>query len=80
MDTHAKKLTISIDINEVAEARINEIKQILDQHKGDGRLHFQIFEPKEELYVKMPSRKQKIKISPELLSDLEAHTVHYKVN
>ncbi len=80
MDTHAKKLTISIDINEVAEARINEIKQILDQHKGDGRLHFQIFEPNSALYVKMPSRKQKVKISPELLHDLEAHTVHYKVN
>ena len=80
MDTHAKKLTISIDINEVAEARIQEIKNILDQHKGDGKLHFQVFEPQSEVHIKMPSRKQKVKISPELLEALSEHTVHYKVN
>ena len=86
MDTYAKKLTISIDINELAEARIQKLKEILDEHKGDGKLHIRVFEPNgkatqaEPVYVKMPSRKQKVKISPELLHELETHTVHYKVN
>ena len=73
-----------MDINEIAEARIQEIKEILDSHKGDGKLHFQVFdsqsEKEEQLYVKMPSRKQKVKISQELLDTLEENKVHYKLN
>ena len=84
MDAYAKKLTINIDINEIAEARIQEIKEILDMHKGDGKLQFQVFDPKsekaEQLYVNMPSRKQKIKISQELLDTLEENKVHYRLN
>ena len=80
MDTYAKKLTINIDINEIAEARVQEIKTILDQHKGDNKLHFQVFEPKEKLYVRMPSKKQKVKISQDLLDALEENAVHYKLN
>ena len=84
MDALAKKLTINIDINEIAENRILEIKEILDSHKGDGRLHFQIFDPAsekgEQLYVKMPSRKHKVKITQDLLDVLEENKVHYKLN
>ena len=84
MDAYAKKLTINIDINELAEKRVQEIKQVLDQHKGDGKLHFQVFDPKsdtpEQLYVRMPSKKQKVKISQELLTALEDHAIHYKLN
>jgi len=80
MDTHAKKLTINIDINEVAENRIEEIKNILDQYKGDGKLHFQVFEPTEKLFVKMPSKRIKVNICQELLDALEHNNVHHKLN
>ena len=81
MDAYAKKLTINIDVNEIAETRIKEIKDILDNHIGEGKLHFQIFDPKskkeEQLYVKMPSRTQRVRISQELLERLEESRVHY---
>lgn len=80
METNAKKLTINLDINEVAEARVQEIKNILDQHLGDAKLHFQVFEPSEKVYVKMPSKKTKVKICQELLDMLEHNNVHYKLN
>jgi len=84
MDAFAKKITINIDINEIAQERVQEIKEILDLHKGDGRLQFQVFDPKsengEQLYVKMPSRKLKVKISQELLDTLDENKVHYKLN
>ena len=80
MESNAKKLTINIDIKEVAEARVHAIKEILDQHKGDVKLHFQVFEPTEKLYVRMPSNKQKVRISQELLDSLEENKVHYKLN
>ena len=59
---------------------VQEIKTILDAHVGDGKLHFQVFEPKEKLYVRMPSKKQKIRISQELLDTLDENAVHYKLN
>ena len=80
METNAKKLTINIDINEVAEARIEEIKNILDLHIGDAKLHFQVFEQLEKLFVKMPSKRMKVKICQELLDTLEENSVHYKLN
>ncbi|AWH74054.1 DNA polymerase III subunit alpha [Dokdonia sp. Dokd-P16] len=80
METNAKKLTINIDINEVAEARIEEIKNILDLHVGEAKLHFQVFEPLEKLFVKMPSKRMKVKICQELLDSLEENSVHYKLN
>ncbi len=80
METNAKKLTINIDINEVAEARIEEIKNILDLHVGEAKLHFQVFEPLEKLFVKMPSKRMKVKICQELLDTLEENSVHYKLN
>ncbi|AEE18835.1 DNA polymerase III subunit alpha [Dokdonia sp. 4H-3-7-5] len=80
METNAKKLTINIDINEVAEARIEEIKDILDLHVGEAKLHFQVFEPLEKLFVKMPSKRMKVKICQELLDTLEENSVHYKLN
>ena len=84
MDAYAKTLTINIDINEISVSRIQEIKSILDNHKGDGKLHFQVFDPKsnkvEQLYVKMISRKQKVRISQELLDILELNKTHYKLN
>ncbi len=80
MESNAKKLTINIDINEIAEARVEEIKMLLDQHVGDVKLHFQVFEPSEKIYVKMPSKRQKVKMSQELLDALEANQVHYKLN
>ena len=80
MESHAKKLTINIDINEIEEARVAAIKEILDGHKGDVKLHFQVFEPKEKLYVRMPSKRQKVRITQELLDVLEANDVHYQLN
>jgi DNA polymerase-3 subunit alpha len=80
MENNAKKLTINIDINEVAEARVAEIKEILDQHMGSAKLHFQVFEPKEKIYVKMPSKKTKVKICQELLDSLDQNKIHYKLN
>lgn len=80
MDVYAKKLTIQLDIEELREEKINMLKDIFSSHKGDNVLNFVVYEQKEQVKVHMPSRKQKIKISQELLSALEAQQVYYKLN
>ncbi len=80
MDAYAKKLTIQLNIDELKEEKINSLKELLTMHKGDHVLNFVIYEMQEELKLHMPSRKQKVNISQELLYELDQEDVYYKVN
>ncbi|TVZ25875.1 DNA polymerase-3 subunit alpha [Gillisia sp. Hel_I_86] len=80
MDIYARKLTIQLDINELKEENIDSLKDIFRTHKGDHNLHFIIYEMKELIKLNLTSRKQKVKISQELLNALEEEQVKYKLN
>ena len=80
MENYAKKLTIQLDINELSDSRINELKDLLGTYTGSHTLNFVIYEMAEQLKLHMPSRKQKINISPELLTALENESIYYKLN
>ncbi|MFD2563113.1 DNA polymerase III subunit alpha [Aquimarina rubra] len=80
LETYARKLTIQLDINDLSDKRIDGLKQLLTEHSGNHTLNFVIFEMAEKLKLHMPSRKQKVNISPELLTALENDSVYYKLN
>ncbi|MCF4100244.1 DNA polymerase III subunit alpha [Gillisia sp. M10.2A] len=80
MDMYARKITIQLDINELKEDTIDNLKDIIRSHKGDHKLHFIVYEMKEMVKVNMTSRRQKVKISQELLNALEGERVVYKLN
>ncbi|WP_424492428.1 DNA polymerase III subunit alpha [Salinimicrobium sp. GXAS 041] len=80
MDIYAKKLTIQLNIDELMEEKITALKDIFSMHQGDQLLNFVIYEMKEQVKLHMPSRKQKVKISQELLDTLEEEQVLYKLN
>ncbi|MHA7056436.1 DNA polymerase III subunit alpha [Aquimarina sp. M1] len=80
METYARKLTIQLDINALSDKRIDDLKGLLTEHSGNHTLNFVIFEMSEKLKLHMPSRKQKVNISPELLTALENDSVYYKLN
>ena len=80
MDSYAKKLSIQFDIKDIQEDRIKSIKELLRMHEGNHHLNFVIYDNKEQIKLQMPSRKQKVKISQELLEELESQQVFYKLN
>lgn len=80
METNAKKLTVQLDINDLKEEKIDFLNDVFSNHKGEITLNFVVYEKKEKVKVHMPSRKQKIRISQELLSLLAEEQVHYKLN
>ncbi|NAY92674.1 DNA polymerase III subunit alpha [Muricauda sp. JGD-17] len=80
MDSFAKKLTIKLDIGRLQEKRIQTLKDTLRSYKGDHPLNFVVYEMEDEIKLNLSSRKQKVKINSELLSMLEAHEIHYKLN
>jgi DNA polymerase-3 subunit alpha len=80
MDTYAKKLSVQLQISDLQESRISKLKELFTMHKGENLLNFIIYDTEEQIKLNMPSRKQKVKISQELLDELEANDVFYKLN
>jgi len=80
MDSHARKLTIQIAIEDLEDGKIELLKDLFKTHKGDKQLHFTIYEVEEKVKLSMPSRKQKVNICNELLWELHKEQVKYKLN
>ncbi len=80
MDAYARKLTIQLNIDDLQEKRIKTLKSLFKSHKGDHILNFVVYEMENEIKLHMPSRKQKVKISSELLAELTKQEVYYKLN
>ncbi|MEY8019287.1 DNA polymerase III subunit alpha [Muriicola sp. SD30] len=80
MENYARKLTIKLDIDQLKEEKILDLKDTLRSHKGKHPLQFTVYEMQEEIKVTLSSRKQKVQISSELLATLKDKEVHYKLN
>ena len=80
METYAKKLSIQLDIKDLQEKRINILNDLFKMHEGNHALNFVIYDNDEKLKLNMSSRKQKLKISQELLDELASNDVFYKLN
>ncbi|WP_299102241.1 DNA polymerase III subunit alpha [uncultured Winogradskyella sp.] len=80
MDTYAKKLSIQINIRDLETNTISVLYDLIKFHEGNQTLNFIVYDNAEKIKVVMPSRKNKIKISQELLNGLKEHDVVYKLN
>ena len=80
MDAQAKKLSIQLDVKDIQEERIKTLKELFKMHPGTHHLNFVIYDSEEQVKLNMPSRKQKVKISQELLDELEKDEIFYKLN
>lgn len=80
MENYAKKLTIKLDLEQIQKDRIKTLKDTLRSHKGKHPLNFIVYEMDDEIKVNLSSRKQKVQITSELLSNLDDQEVHYTLN
>ena len=80
MDSQAKKLSVQINISDLQESRIQTLKELFNTHQGNHALHFVVFDMEDQLKLQMSSRKQKVRISQELLEELDSEDIKYKLN
>ncbi len=80
MDTYAKKLSIQLNIEDLEKDTIVNLEDMFRLHEGNHKLSFVVYDNTDKLKLNMPSRKQKVKISQELLNELEEQDVMYKLN
>ena len=78
--TFAKKLSIQLKLDDIKNEKISSIKSLLSQHDGKHNLSFVVYDDEEKIMVEMDSEKQKVNISPKLLSELEGKNIFYKLN
>jgi len=80
MEQYAKKLSIQVDIKDLDEQKIIALKELISMHPGNQMLNFLVYDTKEKIKLSMPSRKQKVKVSQELLNELQEQNVVFKLN
>lgn len=80
MDTYAKKLSIQMEIKDLRESKIKALEDVLRMHEGNHALNFLVYDNEEKIKLHMPSRKQKVRISQELLDELDNQDLFYKLN
>jgi DNA polymerase-3 subunit alpha len=80
MDSYAKKLSIQLNIKDIQTDKITSLRDLVKMHPGNQSLHFVVYDHEESLKLHMPSRKKKVKISQELLQELENEDIYYKLN
>ncbi len=80
MDSYAKKLSIQLNIKDIQNDKISNLNELINMHPGSQILNFVVYDNEESIKLNMPSRKKKIKISQELLEELENQEVYYKLN
>ena len=76
----ARKLSIQLNLDEIKETKIDELKKLLVKHKGEHNLSFVVYDEKEKIKIDMQASKHKINISPELLELLDQEKIYYKLN
>jgi DNA polymerase-3 subunit alpha len=80
IETNAKKLTLQLDIHQLKEEQILILQDNLKSYKGDQSLYFSVYDSKKKVKLMLNSKKQKIKITSDLLQYLDQESWHYKLN
>ena len=80
METYAKKLSIQLNINDLESNTVDELQSLFRMHEGNNKLSFIVYDNDDKIKLNMPSRKQKIKISQELLTELSDSDIRFKLN
>ncbi|WP_242084191.1 DNA polymerase III subunit alpha [Aestuariivivens sediminis] len=80
METYAKKISIQVDIDDLKKEKIMALKALIKMHPGNQVLHFMVYDNQEKIKLTMSSRKQKVKVCQELITELEEQHVHFKLN
>ena len=80
MEKYVRKLSIQLNIRDLDPERIQKLKGLIAMHPGSHLLDFVVYDNKEQIKLEMNSRRQKVKVSQELLDELEEQQVFYKLN
>ena len=80
VENNAKKLTLQLEISQLKNESVLQLKEKLKSFKGDKQLMFNVYDSEKKVKLTLNSKKQKVKITPELLKLLDEKQWLYKLN
>ena len=80
LKTNVKKITLMFEVKQLNESKIQDLKTLMSPYKGDKGLYVDVFDTEEKIKLTLPSRKQRVEVSNELLLALEERNIHYRLN
>jgi len=81
LDKLTKSITLRMSLYDIDEEFSNKFKAILEEHQGNHQLKLSVFDSDESVSLEMISRTHKVKISKELVKDINTLAeVQYKLN
>ncbi|MBS9766912.1 MAG: DNA polymerase III subunit alpha [Flavobacteriaceae bacterium] len=80
LENFSKRITLVLKSKNINPTLINDIKELIDKHKGKKHLHFKIKDKEHKIELTLPSRKCKINISNELLAELKRENLSFILN
>jgi DNA polymerase-3 subunit alpha len=76
-----KSVTLKIDAANISPEMINELKDLIQENKGETELKFMFLDPDDKISLPMFSRTLRIRLNNELISYLDDHPgIDFKVN
>ncbi|MDB4015269.1 DNA polymerase III subunit alpha [Flavobacteriaceae bacterium] len=80
LKTNVKKITLMFEVKQLNESKIQDLKTLMRTYKGDKGLYVDVFDTEEKIKLTLPSRKQRVEVSNELLLALEERNIYYRLN
>ena len=80
VEKNAKKITIQLNIHQLKKERVEMLHEQLKAFKGDKALFFNVYDAEKKVKLTFNSKKQKVRITPDLLSQLKEEEWFYKLN
>lgn len=80
-DELIKSVTLKINPENINNEMINELKELINENKGDTEIKFLFIDPDDKISLTMFSRSCRVRLNNELISYLDDHPgIEYKVN
>jgi len=80
-DELIKSVTLKINTDALNKEMMNELKEILAEHKGETELRFLIIDPVNKISLPLFSRTMRVRLNNGLIAYLDDHpAIEYKVN
>lgn len=80
METMVKEILVTIPVEEIDDALIAGLKNIIGKNKGEKNVRINIIDKNNNLQINMLSRKLKTGVTNELVLFLEQHNLRYQLN
>ena len=80
VENNAKKITLQLEISQLKNENVIQFRDELNLFKGDKPLLFNVYDSGKKVKLTLNSKKQKVKITQELLRLLDEKKWHYKLN